>query len=142
MLYYAAIILAILSSMLYHVFIKLTPQGAHPAISLIVTYGLALLLCAGMLLFFPLKTGLADAFKQLNWATCALALAIVGLEFAYILAYRAGWRLSIAAVFVNTTVTILLIPIGLLAFKEKLSWVNVAGVLVAVTGLIMMNAKG
>jgi len=38
LLYYAAILLAILSSMLHHVFVKLTPQGAHPALSLVVTY--------------------------------------------------------------------------------------------------------
>ena len=142
MLYYTAVILAILGSLLYHVFIKLTPQGAHPAVSLIVTYTVAAVLCAGLLLFLPLKTTLATALKQLNWATYALALAIVGLEMAYILAYRAGWRISIAAVFVNTTVTILLIPIGLLAFKEKLSLLNVVGILVAIAGLVMMNIKG
>ena len=89
----------------------------------------------------PPKTSWADAFKQLNWATYALALAIVGLEFAYILAYRAGWRISIAAVLVNTTVTMLLIPIGLLAFQEKLSPLNAAGILVAIAGLVMMNVK-
>jgi uncharacterized membrane protein len=141
LLYYAAITVAILSSMLYHVFIKLTPQGAHPALSLVVTYGVAAALCGGMLVVQPLKTSLANAFKQLNWATYALALAIVGLEMAYILAYRAGWRISIAAVLVNTTVTMLLIPIGLLAFKERLSPVNVAGILVAIAGLVMMNVK-
>ena len=141
MLYYAAITVAILSSMLYHVFIKLTTQGAHPAVSLIVTYAVAAVLCGGLLLFLPLKTTLADAFRQLNWASYALALAIVGLEMAYILAYRAGWRISIAAVLVNTTVTMLLIPIGLLAFKERLSPLNVAGILVAIAGLVMMNVR-
>jgi uncharacterized membrane protein len=130
-----------LCSMLYHVFIKLTPQGAHPALSLVVTYGVATLLCAGIMVFMPLKTNFVSALKELNWATWALALAIVGLEMAYILAYRAGWRLSIAAVFVNTTVTVLLIPIGLLAFKERLSPLNVTGILVAVAGLVMMNVK-
>jgi uncharacterized membrane protein len=139
--YYTAIVLAILSSMLYHVFIKLTPQGAHPALSLFVTYGLATVLCGGILLVRPLKTSLTGAFQQLNWSSYALALAIVGLEIAYILAYRAGWRISIAAVLVNTTVTILLIPIGLLAFREKLSPVNAAGILVAIAGLVMMSVK-
>ena len=75
-----AIVLAMLSSMLYHVFIKMTPQGAHPALSLFVTYGLATLLCGGMLLVQPLKTSLTEAFQQLNWSSYALALAIVGLE--------------------------------------------------------------
>jgi hypothetical protein len=127
--------------MLYHVFIKLTPVGAHPALSLVVTYGVATVLCGGLLFLQPLKTSLADAFGQLNWSSYALALAIVGLEVAYILAYRTGWRISIAAVLVNTTVTMLLIPIGLLAFQEKLSPLNAAGILVAIAGLVMMNFK-
>ena len=141
MLYTTAIALAILSSMLYHIFIKLTPQGAHPALSLFVTYGLATILCGGILLVQPLKTSLGDAFRQLNWSSYALALAIVGLEIAYILAYRAGWRINIAAVLVNTTVTMLLIPIGLLAFRERLSPLNAAGILVAIAGLVMMSVK-
>ena len=37
--------------------------------------------------------------------------------------------------------TVLLIPIGLLVFKEKLSPVNVAGILIAIGGLVMMNLK-
>jgi uncharacterized membrane protein len=141
LLYYTAIFLAIVSSMLYHVFVKLTPQGAHPALSLFVTYGLATILCGGMLLVQPLKTSLKDAFQQLNWSSYALALAIVGLEIAYILSYRAGWRISIAAVLVNTSVTMLLIPIGLLAFREKLSPLNAVGILVAIAGLVMMSVK-
>jgi len=38
-------------------------------------------------------------------------------------------------------VAILLVPVGLVAFKEKTSLVNVAGILVAIAGLVMMNAK-
>jgi drug/metabolite transporter (DMT)-like permease len=141
MLYYAAIGLAILCSVLYHIFIKLTPGSVHPVVSLIATYGTAAAICCGLLLFFPLKTRFVEAIKQLNWASYALAAALVGLELGFLLAYRAGWRISLSAIVVNVTVTILLVPIGLLLFEEELSPLNIAGILVAIVGLVMMNAK-
>ncbi len=141
MLYYLTIGLAILSSVLYHVFIKLTPGDVHPAVSLIATYGTAAVICLGLLPLFPLKARFGESFKQLNWASYALAAALVGLEMGFLLAYRAGWRISISAIVVNVTVTILLVPIGLLLFEEQLSLLNLAGVLVAIIGLVMMNTR-
>ena len=138
-MYLFAISLAILSSVLYHVFIKLVPEGAHPVIALIATYGTALLICAGLLIFVPLKTSLGASFRQLNWASYALAAALVGLEMAFLLAYRAGWNIGTAAIVVNAVVAITLIPVGLLFFKEQLSWMNITGVFVAIVGLVMMN---
>jgi drug/metabolite transporter (DMT)-like permease len=140
--HYAAIALAISSSMVYHMLLKVTPEGVHPVLSLTVTYATAALVCGALLLFVPPEVGVADAIKQLNWASYVLALALVGLEMGFLLAYRGGWRLGIAAVVVTVTVAVLAVPIGVLVFKEKTSLVNVAGVLVAVIGLAMMNAKG
>ena len=34
-----------------------------------------------------------------------------------------------------------LIPIALFVFRDKLSWVNIAGVLVCLVGLVMLNWK-
>jgi hypothetical protein len=140
-LYYATISLAILSSAAYHLLLKVTPEGAHPVLSLLVTYALAAMLCALLLLFMPLKIGGVESLGQLNWASYALAPALIGLEMGFLLAYRAGWRVGIPPVLVTVTVAILLIPIGLTVFKEKTSLVNVAGVLVAIAGLVMMNAR-
>ncbi len=140
-LFYFSIVLTIAASVMYHVVLKVTPGHVNPAISLVVTYGLAMILSLCLLPFFPLKTGIVEAFKQLNWASYVLALALVGLEAGYLLAYRSGWRISVAAIFVNATMTLLLIPVGLSLFREKLSPLNVAGILVCAAGLVMMNLK-
>lgn len=140
-LFYFSLALAVLSSMLYHVVIKLTPAEANPAISLFVAYVAAALLCLALLFFFPLKTSVAAAFRQLNWTSVALAFALVGLEAGFLLAYRSGWNLSLAAIVVNVAVTVLLIPIGLLLFKEKLSPLNVFGILLCIGGLVMVNVR-
>ena len=139
MLFYVSISMAVLSSLLYHVILKFTPSDVNPALSLAVTYAVAVLGSLVLLLVFPLSGSLRGALKELNWASYALALALVGLEVGFLLAYRAGWNISTAAIFVNVAVTLLLLPIGVVALKERLSIVNVAGVLVCVVGLVMIN---
>ena len=138
-LFYVSIILAVLSSILYHVVVKFTPTGVNPAVSLGVSYAVSLGLCVAMLAFFPLSETLAKEVKKLNWASYTLALALVGLEVGFLLAYRSGWKISTAAIIVNVAATLLLIPVGVVVFKEKLSPVNVAGILVCVAGLVMVN---
>lgn len=140
-LFYFSISLAILSTLLYHVTQKMTPVGANPALALIVTYATSLVLCGMLLLVFPLTTGLQAAFLQLNWASFGLAFALVGLEVGFLLAYRTGWNISLAAIFVNVAGTLLLIPIGLLFFNEKLSPVNLIGVVLCIAGLLLANWK-
>jgi drug/metabolite transporter (DMT)-like permease len=140
-LFYFSIVLTVVASILYHVVLKMTPAHVNPAITLVVTYGLSTVLSLCLLPLFPLELGIVESFKQLNWASYALALALVGLEVGYLLAYRAGWRISVAAIFVNSTMTVLLIPIGLSLFREKLSPLNIAGILICLAGLVMMNWK-
>ena len=140
-LFYFSVGLAIFSTLLYHLTQKLTPANANPALALIITYATSLALCVMLLTFFPIRNGLRLALGQLNWASFALAFAIVGLEVGFLLAYRSGWNISIAAIFVNVAGTLLLVPVGLLFFKEKLSPINLLGVLVCILGLIMVNWK-
>jgi drug/metabolite transporter (DMT)-like permease len=139
LLFYAPIGLAILSTLLYHISQRLTPPGANPPIALVTTYVTAILLTLLMLLVFPLKSGVLEAFRQLNWASFGLALAIAGLEFGFLLAYRAGWEVSLSAIMVNVAASLLLIPIGLFFFREKLTPVNLLGILVCILGLVMVN---
>ena len=81
------------------------------------------------------------SLRQVNWASFALALAIVGLEIGFLLAYRAGWNIALTAAVSNVAVTLLLIPVGLLLFKEKVSLVNIFGVILCVAGLVLVNQR-
>jgi len=79
--------------------------------------------------------------RQLNWASILLAVAIVGIEFGFLLVYRSGWNLGIAAVVVNVVASLLLVPVAILVFKDRLTWVNIVGILVCLAGLVMLNWK-
>ena len=136
------IILAIITSMLYHLFQKLTPAGANPILALVVTYVTATIASLILLPAFPLNVNLRESVRSVNWVSIALGLTIVGLELGYLLAYRAGWNISIAGIFSNATVALLLIPIGIALFNEKLSMFNLAGILFCTLGLVLVNRRG
>jgi len=122
------------STALYHLFQKITPANANPPLALIVTYLSAAIICLGLFPFYPLKNGLGAAVRQLNWAS-------VGLEVGFLLAYRSGWNISLAAIVANAAVALILVPLGLLFFKDKVTPINLVGVLVCIVGLVMANLK-
>ncbi len=136
-----AMTLTILANLMYHLTLKVTPSNAHPLVSLAVSYLVAAFLCMALLPLFPMKDGLAQALRQLNWASYALGAAIVGLEIGFLLTYRAGWNISTGSLVSNLTVAMLLLPIGLLFFQEKLSLTNSIGAGIALLGLVLVNIK-
>ncbi len=140
-LYYFSISLAILSSALYHFSAKSTPSNINFSISLVVTYAVALLITIFSSFFFPAPNGVLAELKQLNWASFLLALAIVGIEFGFLMVYRSGWNLGIAAVLVNVVASLILLPVAIFLFKDKISWVNILGIFVCLAGLVMLNWK-
>ncbi len=140
-LFYFSIALAIASSALYHFSAKSTPAHVNFPISLIVTYSVAIVVTVLIVFFFPAKNGLAFELKQLNWASFLLAIAIVGIEFGFLLVYRSGWHLGIVAVLVNVVASLILVPVAIFVFKDKLNWVNIVGILVCLVGLVMLNWK-
>ena len=132
--------LAAMSTVLYNLFQKLTPSDANPALALSITYGVSLAATLTLFVFYP-TTSLGDSFQKLNWASFALGLAIFGVEIGTLLAYRAGWQISLLAITVNVVASVALVLIGILFFKEKLSLINVLGIVVCIVGLMMLNFK-
>lgn len=140
-LFYFSITLAIASSALYHFSQKATPVGVNPAVSIMVTYVVAFFLTLLLFFFIPTRNSFVAELRQLNWASYLLAFSVVGLEVGFLLVYRAGWNVGIAAVLVNVVASLLLVPVALLVFKQQLSWVNIIGILVCLAGLVMLNWK-
>jgi drug/metabolite transporter (DMT)-like permease len=140
-LFYFSITLAICSSALYHFVAKSTPSNVNFTVSLLVTYAVAFMVTLFTFFFFPTTNGVMTELKQLNWASIGLAIAIVGIEFGFLLVYRSGWNLGIAAVLTNVMASLILLPVAIFFFKDKISWVNIVGILVCLAGLVMLNWK-
>ncbi|HBQ86403.1 MAG TPA: hypothetical protein DD811_07980 [Syntrophomonas sp.] len=139
MVYYLPIVLVIVSNVFYHIFQKMIPNNVNPMLSLIITYITAALLSLIILPWCMKDTSLAAEVRKINWASFALGASLIGLELGFLLAYRVGWNISIGSLIANTAVSLLLIPIGILLFKETLSITNIIGVLLCVSGLFLIN---
>jgi uncharacterized membrane protein len=139
--YYYGIGLTILSNIQYHVFQKSIPGNVNPIGSLIVTYLTAALACILIFPFIPGQTGVMAAFKEINWASITLGFAIIGLEAGFLLAYRAGWQISLAAGISNVIVSALLVLVGLFFYREHLTPQNITGVVLCLIGLILIQQK-
>ena len=140
-LFYFSITLAIASSALYHFTAKSTPSNVNFTVTLLVTYAVAFVVTLVGFFFFPATNGIKAELAKLNWASFLLAVAIVGIEFGFLLVYRSGWNLGIAAVLVNVVASLILVPVAIFVFKAKLNWVNIVGILVCLVGLVMLNWK-
>ena len=133
--------LAIACTVGYHLVLKVTPAGANPLLSLLVTYALVTLLFGAVLLVSPGGFEWRQELRQLNWTALALAVVIVGLDLAFLLMYRSGVAVSLGALITQSAAALLLLAIGVAAFKERLSVANAVGLVLCLAGLWLVNRR-
>jgi drug/metabolite transporter (DMT)-like permease len=133
--------LAVVATVAYHLILKLTPAGANPLLSLMLTYGAVTFLFAGVLLLSPGEFAWRDEIRHLNWTAIGLALAIIGLDLGFILLYRSGFEVSLGALVTQTAAAMLLVGIGVLVFREKLSLASGFGIVLCLAGLWLVNRR-
>ena len=136
--FYLAFVLTVTGMLLYHLSQKAVPKETNPFLVVVIAYAVGIALCLVFALTFPGKKGLIETFKASNWAVFTLGAAAALIELGFLLAYRTGWRISIAAVATNAAAAIVLIPIGLFVFKDQLSWRNALGLVFCVVGLALL----
>ena len=109
-------------------------RTADLLVSLLFTYLVAATTCLVAIPFFG-RLSLRENIAFLGWPSVLLGISICFLELGFLLAYRAGWNLSTAALACNVAVGLFLISLGLFYFKEHLTIANGVGILLAMTGL-------
>lgn len=140
-MYIFSIFLIVASNIMYNISQKSTPEKANPFVALLVTYTTAIVITAGVLIFNRPEKGLIQSFKELNWTSLLLGLAIIGLEFGYLMAYRAGWNISVGSLVANIILALMLIPIGIIFYKERFELTKILGSVFCIVGLILINKK-
>ncbi|MFN0109537.1 MAG: hypothetical protein ACKVZH_11840 [Blastocatellia bacterium] len=139
--FYFPILMTIGGGALYHVGQKAIPPTLHPFMAVIVAYSIGIVVCVAGLVFDSGGRSISASAKDLNWAVVAVGVGAVIIEIGFLLAYRNGWNLNAASVVCNISVALLLIPIGLLAFKEHLSMRSAAGIGFCLIGLYLLSKK-
>lgn len=138
-MYVFSIVLIVASNILYNICQKSTPESANPMSSLLVTYLTASIITLITFLLYYTDKGLVQSVKELNWTSIALGVAIVGLEFGYLMAYRAGWNISEGSLVANIILALMLIPIGIFFYQEGFALHKTVGIVLCVIGLILLN---
>ncbi len=142
MRFYLPIALTALATTVYHVAQKSIPAGANAVVSLVMTYVTALVVSLAAL---PLAAGggvpLRQAVASLNWGSYGVGASIVAVELGVLLAYRAGWRISLASVVANVATALLLVGVGVVAYREQLAARQVVGLLLCLVGLVLAAGR-
>lgn len=139
--YILPILLIVLSNVIYNITQKSTPSSLNPFVTLLVTYLVAAVISFIGMFFIKAEKGIIASFGAINWTCIVLAFAVVGLEVGYLLAYRAGWNISTVTIIANILLAIILIPIGILMYREKFEPAKIIGIILCVGGLILLNKK-
>jgi drug/metabolite transporter (DMT)-like permease len=133
--------LAVLCTVGYHLVLKLTPAGVNPLLSLMLTYALVTLTFGAILLLGPGGLEWRHELKQLNWTALALAVAIVGLDLGFLFLYRSGFEVSLGALVTQSAAALILLAIGVAAFREQLTAANAVGLVLCLVGLWLVNRR-
>lgn len=135
------IMLVVLSNVVYHICTKSVPDDVNPFASLTVTYIVGAICSAAVYFVSSKRFDIFKEFAKTNWSSYVLGLVVVGLEVGFIYAYKAGWQVGTASVVQSSFLAVILIFVGLLLYKEPLTWNKTVGVLICLVGLVFINLK-
>ena len=133
--------LVIVSNLVYQICAKSIPSGLNPFASLTVSYLLAAFI--SFLFYFLLNkdSNIFAEYRKLNWSSFLLGLSLLGMELGWIYAFKAGWEISTAQIIQSAILGSLLLLVGIIFFKEKVSWNKFLGIAICLVGLVVINIK-
>lgn len=133
--------LVVISNVFYQVCAKSAPEKMNPFASLTVTYTVGAVIY--LILYYALNrdANILHEYGKLNFAPFVLGVTIVGLEVGYIYAYKAGWPVSTAQIVQAAALAVILIFVGFIFYKEKITWNKIAGIVVCLAGLGLIGLK-
>lgn len=133
------ILVVVAANVVYNICQKSTPQNVNPFASLTVTYVVAAVLSCAIFLISTGFKNVTGELKQVNWTALVLGLGIVFLELGFIYIYRNGWNVSTGALVANIVLSVALLIIGVVFYKDKVSLKQVAGIVMCGAGLILIT---
>ena len=135
------IALVVLSNTVYQVCAKSVPEGMNPLASLTVTYLIGAAVSCAMYYILNRDANLFREIRLTNWAPVVLGFVIVGLEVGFIYAFRAGWQVGVTQIVTSAMVAVILIFVGYLLYHEAITWNKIAGIIICVAGLVLINLR-
>lgn len=138
---YLPIAMIIFGGVLYQISQKSVPHTASPLHAIIIAYLAGIAFCVFFAFFYTTEKSFFESLKETNWAIFTVGIGAAFIEIGFLLAYRSGWNISSTSVLVNIAIAVVLIPIGLILFKEKVSLSQSLGILLCIAGLFLIVRK-
>jgi len=138
---WAPLLLTVAAMTAYHLAQKLVPASVNPFAALVLTYAVALVVSLLALGFSTGPRGAGTELRGVTWTSAVLGLVIVALEAGALLAYRRGWNIGTFGLVFNVLTALILLPVGIVAFRERLSAANWAGAALCLAGLGLLARR-
>ena len=85
---------------------------------------------------------------MVNFYTRAFGLVVTdrgrsprGIDIAFLMLYRSGFEVALGQNVTQSTTALILVTVGVIFFRERLSAANLAGIVLCVVGLLLINRK-
>jgi uncharacterized membrane protein YdcZ (DUF606 family) len=138
---YFPLLIIIVGGLLYQFSQKSVAHGVNAYFVIILAYLAGIVLCLVCHWIYPAEGTLTEAVKKSNWAVLGVGAGAVLVEIGFLMAYRQGWQISVTSMLVNMVISLVLVPVGLLVYKERLSGWNALGIVFYFAGLILISRK-
>ena len=136
--YYLPFAITVGGMLLYQLSQKSIPKEMNPFHATAIAYVMGIVVCAILGFSYSSDRSFVSSLKISNWAVLGMGVGAAAIEVGFMVAYRIGWKMSSTAIATNVAATMILIPIGLLVFREHLSAKNILGVAFCVLGLLLL----
>jgi drug/metabolite transporter (DMT)-like permease len=133
-------VLAIVAYTSYQIVIKLV----RPDVPILAVLAFAYLVsCVTAVTLWLVAPGLGESRLQGRDMVMAalIGVSIVGIEFGFASAFRAGQPINTTGAIVNVATALLVVPIGYAVFGEQMSGVKLAGLALCCAGLVLLASK-
>jgi drug/metabolite transporter (DMT)-like permease len=133
------LLLVVGGSLVYHIAAKSVPKALDPFGALIGVYGTALI--ASFLAYAIARRGAMPPGISSLWhpTVAAVGLGALMIELGFLLTYRAAWPVSMASIMTTGLAAVLLVPVGALVFGEAITAIRVAGIVLCLFGVLLLQ---
>jgi len=132
-------LLTVGGAVLYQISSKSVPRTVHPLVAIIAAYLTAIVLCLFATWLWPVTGAVSASLRQFNWGVAGIGLGAALIEVGFLLAYRAGWPLNLASIIVNVSAAVVLLPLGLAMFGERITLAKGLGAALCLIGLVLIS---
>ena len=133
------LLLVITGNLTYHLCQKSLADTKSPMGVIFVVYFFSLLLTGAIAFTTESPSEFVGAFKQHPYACIFLGVGCVLIEVGFLWAYRIGWKMSLMSSYVSPGVVLTLMIAGLLLYRETISLLSLAGLLVVAFGIALVQ---